>query len=255
MKIKGSNKMARHASMDLAGFDLPAGGFDSGGQHEGDEHTYPTAGETTEMTEPQPQLNLAAIRQSLDNNGSGPRGSFADLGEANGNSNRSIDAAADPADIVSHADGARRRRRQSDSSGSLVRRFTLGRTASAASSGRKMTRRTSVKSAYTEASSSIGSSNVSVESNLWTKLLASTNASLWNDGGFENDDDDDEGDIADGTLPSCNQAAKTWCRGNAYEAKHVSYSDFVYVYPRPYSVTQTTCSQTLVGLDVQVVCS
>jgi hypothetical protein len=29
----------------------------------------------------------------------------------------------------------------------------------------------------------------------------------------------------------------------------------VYVYPRPYSVTQTTCSQTLVGLDVQVVCS
>ena len=59
-----------------------------------------------------------------------------------------------------------------------------------------------------------------MESNLWTKLLSNTNASLWNDGGFEDDEDDDADD--GGALPGCNQAVKTWCRGNAYEAKHVS---------------------------------
>lgn len=231
MKIKASkhNKMARHASMDLSGFDLPADGSGAGEQQEeGAEHTYPSedtpnpAEEETAATQPQPepQLNLAAIRRTLDN-GSGPRGSIVDMGGTNGNnSSRSIGAAADPTDIASNTTtGVSRRRRQSN--GGLVGRFSVSRGADKTSADDKMKRRASVTSGYTAASSSIGSSHASVESNLWTKLLSNTNASLWNDGGFEDDDDEKE-DHMDGALPSCNQAVKTWCRGNAYEAQHVS---------------------------------
>ena len=230
MKTKASkhNKMARHASMDLTGFDLPADGSCTGEQEEEEaEHKYPTEdtpnlADEASVTDPQPQLNLAAIRRTLDNDPS-PRGSIVDIVGTNGNnSSRSIGAAADPTDIVSNTTtGVSRRRRQSN--GSLVGRFSLTRGAdkTGGSGDDKLKRLASATSGFTAASSSIGSSHASVESNLWTKLLSNTNASLWNNGGFEDDDDEKE-DAVDGALPGCNQAIKTWCRGNAYEAKHVS---------------------------------
>ena len=39
-------------------------------------------------------------------------------------------------------------------------------------------------------------------------------------------DEDDDEDGGGGALPGCNQAVKTWCRGNAYEAKHVSRNSY-----------------------------
>ena len=199
MKVRGSkdSKMARQASMDLAGFDqfdFTPDALNANDQEEAAaEHTYPSEdNNVAEDGTETPQLNLAAIRQTL-----GPRS----------NSGGSIGVTADPADIMSTTTAGTSRR------GRLAGRFSKGDVA-------KMKRRGTSTSGFTATSSSIGSSNVSMESNLWTKLLSNTNASLWNDGGFEDDEDDDADD--GGALPGCNQAVKTWCRGNAYEAKHVS---------------------------------
>ena len=197
MKVRGSkdSKVPRQASMDLAGFDqfdLTPDGLNANDQEEAAEHTYPSEDNVAEDGTETPQLNLAAIRQTL-----GPRS----------NSGGSIGVAADPTDIMSNTTAGTSRR------GRLVGRFSKGDVA-------KMKRRGTATSGFTATSSSVGSSNVSMESNLWTKLLSNTNASLWNDGGFEDDEDDDEDD-GGGALPGCNQAVKTWCRGNAYEAKHV----------------------------------
>lgn len=220
MRFKGTKeKMNRHASMDLSGFDATEDAFDADDYQNDRTYNPDAAAAPVASPAPAPELNLAAIRHTLENNGSGENsspdaagnGNVPRFGDANfydrTDSSRSIKAEADN-DLVSPS--------SQSSAGKKTRFSVVKKTA-------KAKRRTSAGSGFTDTLSSVGSSSQGsslTSGNIWSKLLVSTNASLWNGSGFEDDDDDDS---IDGALPSCGQAVKTWGRGTYYESKHVSF--------------------------------